>query len=98
MIMLRFSADRWSTNRTPSRWSISCCRQAASRPSPSISRFRAGFVEIAHFYAGGPGDVGVLAGEGQAALFPHRQFVAGCDDFRVDQDVVAASFRSASGR
>ena len=37
-IMFRFSAERWSTNRTPSRWSISCCRQAASRLSPSISR------------------------------------------------------------
>ena len=33
--MLRLSADRWSTNSTPSRWSSSCCRQAASRPSAS---------------------------------------------------------------
>ena len=37
-IMLRLSVERWSTNKTPSRWSISCCRQAESRPSPSISR------------------------------------------------------------
>ena len=37
-IILRLSVDRWSTNKTPSRWSISCCRQAESRPSPSISR------------------------------------------------------------
>ena len=27
------SAERWSTNRMPSRWSISCCTQRASRPS-----------------------------------------------------------------
>ena len=37
MIMLRLSAEMRSTNSTPSIWSISCCRQTASRPSPSIS-------------------------------------------------------------
>ena len=30
--MSRFSRDRWSMNSTPSRWSISCWRQTASRP------------------------------------------------------------------
>ena len=35
--MLRFSAERWSTKSTPSRCSISCCRQVASSPSASIS-------------------------------------------------------------
>ncbi len=38
MMMLRFSAERRSTNRMPSRWSISCCRQADSKPSASTSR------------------------------------------------------------
>ena len=35
--MSRFSLEMWSMNSTPFRWSISCCRQVASRPSASIS-------------------------------------------------------------
>ena len=35
--MSRFRRDRWSMNSTPSRWSISCWRQTASRPSISSS-------------------------------------------------------------
>src|SRR5690606_21586896 len=33
--MSRFSFGRWSMNRTPFRWSISCCRQVARTPSAS---------------------------------------------------------------
>src|SRR5690606_8943826 len=35
--MPRFSADRWSTNTLPSRWSISCWMQTASGPSASTT-------------------------------------------------------------
>ena len=35
--MSRFSLERWSTKRMPSRWSISCCRHVASRPPNSSS-------------------------------------------------------------
>src|SRR5258705_2939219 len=36
-IISRLSRDRWSMNRIPSRWSISCCRQVASSPVISSS-------------------------------------------------------------
>jgi len=45
----------------------------------------AGFVEVADLDDGGAGDVGVLAGEREAAFFPGREFLAGGDDLWVDQ-------------
>ena len=37
-IIPRLSERQWSTNSTPSRWSISCCRQVARSPLACISR------------------------------------------------------------
>ena len=96
--MLRFSADRWSTNSTPSRWSISCCRQAASSPSASISCARALEVPIAHLDPRRPGHVGILAGQRQAALLARRPLLADADDLGVDQVRSAPACRPASGR
>ena len=75
--------QRWTGGRrtgSPSRWSISCCRQADSSPSASISRLRAGFIQITDLDPCRARDVGKLAGQRQAAFFPGRQFLAGRDD------------------
>src|SRR5690606_9572555 len=38
LMRLRLRGDRYSTNRLPSKWSISCWMHTASVPSASISR------------------------------------------------------------
>ena len=43
----RFSLEIWSMKSMPLRWSISCCRQVARRPSASISLLGAVAVGIA---------------------------------------------------
>ena len=46
---------------------------------------RAGEVVVAQLHPGRAGHVGILAGQGQAALLPLRQLVADRDDLRVHQ-------------
>ena len=88
-IMSRFSRDRWSMNRTPLRWSISCCRQTDIRPSNSSSR-ACRFVEPAGADAVGAVDLGILVGDRQAAFVIGLRASDVLEDFGVDEDVRAA--------
>ena len=58
----------------------------------------AGFVEVADFHPRRPGDVGILAGKGQAAFLPRGEFLTDRDDLRVDEAERLPSSRPASGQ
>ena len=50
----RLSLEMWSMNRTPLRWSISCCRQVARRPVAVELLLLAVEIEIFHPHLRGP--------------------------------------------
>ena len=92
-IMSRFSRDRWSMNRTPSRWSISCWRQTDISPSNSPSCCLPSLVEPAGADDVGALDLGILVGDRQAALVVGLARVGAVQDFGVDEDVRALDRR-----
>ena len=70
----------------PSRWSISCCRQRASRPSASISCGRALAIEVAHPDLIEPRHLAELLGQAETALFGDVGGLRARDDLGVDDE------------
>ena len=85
-IIERLRVERWSTNRMPSRWSTSCCRQRARRPSASSSAARPGAVEVAQRHPVGAGHLAELLGQAQAALLGGVAGRRAGDDLGVDHE------------
>ena len=96
MTRSRLSLEMWSMNRTPLRWSISCCRQVASRPARLDLARLAVEVEIFDLHLRRPLDLLVIFRDRQAALLVGRLLFRRPGDLRIDEDLRLVLARPSS--